>query len=202
MPSFLTPCLRYTTLLLVLAALSLAFVRPSAAQNRSDRYLIHVSPEASTCRYQIQGQPNQDVFLIRPGGLLTVQARGGLWVDVSVEDDPRGVPGMRNRRGAALRQNAPRDTLIARDAIGRSTEHHVRIQCCLQRGRRADACPQWTDALPPETTTGDAHPGRMLPPHSTQTMRGPSVLSLPPMPAPLPIPLPPGGPVMRVEEDG
>jgi len=200
----LPPGLRSAALLLAIAVAGLAFAPSSAAQNRSDRYLIHVSPDDSTCRYQIQGQPTQDVFLIRPGGLLTVQARGGLWVDLSVEDDPRGVPGTRNQRSLALRGNAPRDTLTVRSAIGRSTEHRVRIQCCLQRGRRANECPQWTDALPPETTTGDAAPRRMPPQPSSRTMRGPAAmpdpaaLSLPS----LPTPLPPGGPVMRVEEDG
>src|SRR6056297_1296130 len=119
--------LRSAALLLAIAVAGLAFTPSSAAQNRSDRYLIHVSPDDSTCRYQIQDQPNHDVFLIRPGGLLTVQARGGLWVDLSVEDDPRGVPGTRNQRSLALRENAPRDTLTVRSAIGRSTEHRVRL---------------------------------------------------------------------------
>jgi len=201
MPSSPTPGLRCAALLLAVAVASLA--PPSAAQNRSDRYLIQVSPDDSTCRYQIQDQPDQDVFLIRPGGLLTVQARGGLWVDVSVEDNPRGIPGTRNQRSLALRDNAPRDTLTARSAIGRSTEHRVRIQCCLERGRRTDECPQWRDALPPETTTGDATPRRMPPPHSSRAMRGPSAMPDPavlPVPFP-PAPLPPGGPVMRVEEE-
>lgn len=203
MPSSLTSGLRCVALLLAVAVASLALAPPSAAQNRSDRHLIQVSPEDSTCRYQIQGQPDQDVFLIRPGGFLTVQARGGLWVDVSVENTPRGIPGTRNQRSLALRDNAPRDTLTVRSAIGRSTEHRVRIQCCLERGRRTNECPQWTDALPPETTTGDATPRRVPPSHSSQTVRGPSAM---PDPAVLPgsfppAPLPPGGPVMRVEEE-
>jgi hypothetical protein len=77
----------------------------------------------------------------------------------------------------------------ARSTIGRSTDHKVQIQCCPERGAR-DECPKWMDALPPRTTMGTGDPGlRGLP------ERGPTAgTATEPM-------QPPGGPVMRVDEN-
>jgi hypothetical protein len=90
-----------------------------------------VAPEGGFCVYEVQNQANQDFFVINPGGRVLVQAQRGLWVGVFVQNDPRGIPGTRNRRMVALRTQVPRDTLLVRSAIGRPTEHQVQIQCSL-----------------------------------------------------------------------
>ncbi|PEN11088.1 hypothetical protein CRI94_16845 [Longibacter salinarum] len=174
--------------LLVLASFLLLPLE-AAGQNRSDRYLIRVYDDGGTCRYQIQNHANQDLFNIRPAGTLTVASKGNLWVDVTVQDDPRGTPGTRSQRSIAVREQNGKGMVTARSAIGRSTEHKVQIQCCLVRGSRNE-CPKWTDALPPDTSMGwmPSVPEGM--PSS-----GPSATE------PLDPPQPPGGPVMRVDEN-
>jgi hypothetical protein len=183
-------------LLLGVGAGSLCLAPPADAQNRSDRYQILVSPHPDGCQYQIEEQVNQDLFIMRPGGQLTVDAREGLWVDVTVEDDARGIPGTRNRRSLSLRQNESRAVLTARSSIGKNTEHRVRIQCCKSRNPRAE-CPAWTDAVPPTTTTGSLD-APVLPPERTgiASSRGPAVVLAPVSSSPLPA----GGPVMQIEE--
>lgn len=189
-------CIQFCVVLLLLSA---GLVPEADAQSQKDRHRIRVTPEGDACLYQIQGQDNQDLFVVSPGGLVTIQARGGLWVDARVEDDPRGVPGTRNRRMLALRTQAPRDTLIARSSMGRSTEHRVRIQCCTSRVR-GRACPRWTDAQPYKTESGRLNEGASgFIRGSSPDVRGPSAPSSE-INGPSDPP-PPGGPVMRVEEE-
>lgn len=181
---------RPATLLCVLF-LSLSFLAPpdAEAQRRSDRYTINVFDDDGTCRYQIANQADQDLFLIRPGGSVTVRTKGKLWVDVTVEDDPRGTPGARSQRAMALREENQSNALMARSAIGRSTEHKVRIQCCPSLGGRNE-CPRWVDAQPPSRSMGAILPGDEM-----TAPRGPSTVE-PVGPA-----WPAGGPIMRVDED-
>ena len=218
---------RASTLLLALILLCpLLHVDATAQNRRSDRHVIRVTPGTTSegargCFYEIQGQADQDLFAISPGGLVTVRALRGLRVDVAVDNDPGGIPGTRNRRATALGRSAPQDTLVARSAIGRSTDHRVRIQCCPDlRGRgRGQECPRWTDALPSTLGTGALRmaplpPDRMATASWTGAARGPMARpALPPPAHPGDQPLgnqppgnqplgnqPPGGPVMRVEE--
>lgn len=215
----LSRCSSARALLLVAAYLFAGYglLAPDAsAQNPAaakDRHTIVVEPGADACTYRIQGQTNQDVFVIRPQGRLTVRALRGLWVDVSVEDDvrtidneARRVPGMRRQRTLALRQ--PRgqalrqDTLSVRAAIGQTTEHRVRIECC-PRQTRSQGCPEWQAAQPYDASTGDAGRPRFYDPNRTPAFTGPSAapVRLPAaLVAPPSLPLPPGGPVMRIEE--
>lgn len=181
---------------IIVFLLSALLVLDADAQRRKDRHRIRVMPEGETCLYQIRDQTNQDLLVISPGGLVTIQARRGLWVDVFVEDDARGVPGTRNRRTLALRAQAPRDTLVARTAVGRSTEHQLKIQCCMSRDR-GPTCPRWTDAQPHPTDDErrNGTSSAFLP--SDPVARGPSA----PMSGDRPPSSPPGGPVMRVEEE-
>lgn len=181
---------------LLLLSFSLPF--EADAQSRKDRHRIRVAPEGESCVYEIQNQANQDFFVINPGGRVLVQAQRGLWVDVFVQNDPRGIPGTRNRRMVALRKQVPRDTLFVRSAIGRPTEHQVQIQCCLSRGQ-GRACPRWSDARPPTTETGRPDGGSSSVLGSTSDLRGPAA-SPPPVSLTDP-PRPPGGPVMRIEEE-
>lgn len=192
----MSPFLLRFALLFALGAGSLCLAPSADAQNRSDRYQIFVSPHPGGCQYQIEGQVDQDLFVMRPGGKLTVRAREGLWVDVAVDNDAGGIPGTRNRRSLALRQNAPRAVLTARSAIGKNTKHRVRIQCCKSESPRAE-CPAWTDAVPPAPATG-ALDAPALPPERTgmASSRGPAVFPVPASSSPLPA----GGPVMQIEE--
>jgi hypothetical protein len=160
-----------------------------AAQSRSDRYVIRVFEQADVCRYQIQDHADQDLFHIRPGGTVTIQTKEALWVDVAIQDDSRGTPGTRSRRSVALRSANDGDVITARSSLGRSTEHKVQIQCCVER-REQEECPKWTDARPPRTAMGTGDPGL-----SGLPARGPAAGAVT-EPA-----LPPGGPVMRVDEN-
>jgi len=159
------------------------------AQSRSDRYVIRVFEQADVCRYQIRGHADQDLFHIRPGGTVSIQTKEALWVDVTVQDDARGTPGTRSRRSLALRRENAGGVITARSTIGRSTDHKVQIQCCPERGAR-DECPKWMDARPPRTTMGTGDPEL-----SGLPARGPAAGAVS-KPA-----LPPGGPVMRVDEN-
>lgn len=182
--------IRRPATLLCVVLLSLGFLAPSGAeaQSRSDRYTINVFDDDGTCRYQIANHADQDLFRIRPGGTVTVRTKGRLWVDVSVEDDPRGTPGARSQRLMTLRRENQSNALKARSAIGRSTEHKVRIQCCPSLGRR-DECPRWVDAQPPSRSTG-----AILPRDAMTAPRGPSTEE------PVAPSWPAGGPIMRVDE--
>lgn len=166
----------------------------AAGQSRGSAHIV-VEPKGATCIYQIQNQTDQDLLIVAPDSAVTIEARRGLWVDVSVEDDPRGVPATRNLRALSLRTNAGRGRLVARSAIGRSTEHRLHIQCCTERAE-GRGCPRWMDAQPPSMNTGALHDVPVLPPDIGVAARGPSAL----LPLPRPTEMPPGGPVMRVEE--
>jgi len=180
----------------LLVAVGLGLPRPADAQNRSDRYQIFVSPHPEGCQYEIEGQTNQDFFIIRPGGRLTVESREGMWVDVTVDDDARGIPGTRNKRSLALRQNASRAMLTARSPIGKNTEHRVRIQCCKSESPRSE-CPAWTDAVSPVSATGSLDAPALSPERSgAAVVRGPALSPQ----TTTSLPLPAGGPVMQIEE--
>lgn len=176
------------------AVISLVWVSSDAvAQNRSDRYTIIVKADDGTCRYQIRNQANQDLFVIAPGGVVSVLPRGDIWVDVAVEDDLRGTPGTQNERSMALRQADESRALMARGDIGRSTEHKVRIECCPER-RGRNECPRWVEAQPPSVSMGSMgiEPVGI---DAGMPLHGPSAGDTP-RPA-----LPAGGPIMRVEEN-
>lgn len=167
----------------------------ASGQSRSGSAHIVVEPKGAACVYQIQDQTDQDLLIVAPDSAVTVEARRGLWVDVSVEDDPRGVPATRNLRALSLRSDQGRGSLVARSAIGRSTEHRLHIQCCTERAE-GRGCPRWMDAQPPSMNTGALRDVPVLPPDIGGAARGPSAL----LPLPRPSEMPPGGPVMRVEE--
>ena len=175
--------------------LGVLFTSGAAGQSRSGSAHIVVEPKGATCVYQIQDQTDQDLVIVAPDSVVTVEARRGLWVDVTVEDDPRGVPATRNLRAVSLRPDQDRGRLVARSAIGRSTEHRLRIQCCTERAE-GRGCPRWMDAQPPSMDTGELQNVPVLPAEEVIGARGPSAL----LPLLRPSEMPPGGPVMRVEE--
>lgn len=182
-------------LMLCLFAFTLSVPERAEAQSRADRYTILVFEDGDMCRYQIQDHSDQDVFNIAPGGMLTIMAKGGLWVDSSVQDDPRGTPGTRSQRTVAVREEDGSQSFTARSEIGRSTEHKVQIQCCPSR-RGRNECPKWIDAEPPRTSTGAVG---MDAPGPEQ--RGPSAGEPVPSEQPIGSEQPAGGPVMRVDEN-
>jgi hypothetical protein len=189
----------------------LCAAHPVGAQDRETgppaRAVIAVAPADNACTYRIRNQQNQDRFSLRPAGVLRVQVRGGLWVDVTVEDDAAaGIPGTRAGRTLVLRGanggRAVRDSLVARSAVGETTEHQVHVQCCLEESRgqgQGQECRRWADARPPEMTTGVLRPGALPRPHRPAEARGPAAPPLRTASTPLK-PLPPGGPVMEVQE--
>ena len=203
-------CAALTAVLLLVTAV-FAPITYAQAPPAKERHTILVRPQGNTCVYQIADQTNQDVFIVRPNGAVVVRAQNGLWADVTVEDaevrganGPRSVPGVQNsRRGFTLRPEASQvafqDAFNVRSSIaeGTSTEHRVRIRCCPERGRGQE-CPAWQDAQPysPMSQDGGGGSASLLPFNHSNLARGP--MAAPPAP---PTPLPPGGPVMRVEEE-
>lgn len=203
-PSTILRSVRFAVLSIALCLTAGAFMAPMAnAQPAKERHTILVRPQGDTCEYEITGQTNQDLFIARPNGAVILRVQGGLWVDAGVEDGsvrgangPRSVPGAQNRRNFALRTQTPQDAFTVRSRIGQTTEHRVRIQCCANRNR-GRGCLEWQDAQPfnPTAQEGGGGSASLLPFDSGSMMRGPVA---PPAP---PVPLPPGGPVMRVEEE-
>ncbi len=200
---------RYTALVAILlwGGATICSTAHAQAPPAEERHTILVRPQGNTCVYQIVGQANQDLFVVRPNGAVVIRARNGLWVDVAVEDaevattvpSAGRVPGTRNRRSFALRPQAPQDAFTVRSAVEgtASTEHRVRIQCCPTR-ERGQGCPAWQDAQPHDPASGERGGSASLLDHSTGTMmRGPAA----PPAVSTPRPVPPGGPVMRVEEE-
>jgi len=202
---------RYTALvaILLLGGATICSTARAQAPPAKEQHTILVRPQGNTCVYQIRDQTNQDLFVVRPNGAVVVRAQNGLWVDVTVDDaevrsadGPRSVSGVQNSRSSfTLRpqasQAAFQDALTVRSSIagGASTEHRMRIQCCPERARGQE-CPAWQDAQPYDPASGErGGSASLLPSNRGKVARGP-------MAAPVPLtPLPPGGPVMRVEEE-
>jgi hypothetical protein len=184
----------------------IASTASAQAPPAKERHTIAVRAQGNTCVYQIMDQANQDLFVVRPNGAVILRAQSGLWVDIAVEDaevqgssGARNVPGTRNRRSFALRPQAPQDAFTARSVLegASSTEHRVRIQCCPTR-ERGQGCPAWQDAQPHNPASGESGgSASLLDSGAGMMMRGPAA----PPAVHSPLPLPPGGPVMRVEEE-
>ena len=200
-PSCAVRCITLSIALFVAAGA--AAVPTANAQPAKERHTILVRPQGGACMYEITGQANQDLFVVRPNGAVILRAQEGLWVDASVEDvrveranGQRSVPGAQNRRSFALRPRTPQDAFTVRGQMGQTTEHRVRIQCCANRDR-GQGCLEWQDAQPfdPSAQQGGGGSAFLLRPDAGTMLRGPAA---PPAP---PVPLPPGGPVMRVEEE-
>ena len=194
---------RCTALVAILFLSAMAILSTASAQAlpAKERHTILVRPQGNTCVYQIMDQSNQDLFVIRPNGAVILRAQQGLWVDVSVEDadGPRNAPGNQNRRSFALRQRTPQDAFTVRGSINRTTEHRIQIQCCPERGARGRGCPAWQDAQPYDPTAGESGGGSafLIRPDEGAMRRGPAA----PEEVAAPPTVPPGGPVMRVEEE-
>ena len=205
--STVLPACRLALIAVVLWSTGLIASTASAqAPPAKERHTIAVRAQGNTCVHQILDQANQDLFVVRPNGAVVLRAQNGLWVDVAVEDAEvqgssgvRSVPGARNRRSFALRPQAPQDAFTVRSVLegASSTEHRVRIQCCPTR-ERGQGCPAWQDARPHNPASGEGG-GRAsrLDAGTHMMMRGPAALPA----AHTPLPFPPGGPVMRVEEE-
>lgn len=201
MRTILPPCLApravHTSVLIILASTLLA--TSAVAQTPKERHRIVIEPGTEACVYRIHDQVNQDVFVTRPGGAVVFRALRGLWVDISVEDAPGAVPGTQHRRALALRTRTPQNAFTVRGGRGQTTEHRVRIQCCLNR-TRGPGCPQWTDAVPHVPAPDPGGNALWLGPRSALRGHGPAPQVAPPPFRASPT-VPPGGPVMRVEEE-
>jgi hypothetical protein len=186
--------------------LSGLWVAEAEAQRRSlHRIVMH--QEGEVCYYQIQDQADQSAFRITPLGAVLFQSRGGVKVRVEVADaevdDGRGtrrpIPGVAGNKKAEVSGGQPVQSLAVREAQGVDTDHKVNIQCCTDRN--LFGC-KWSDAQPAQSSAEmGAVPGSFLDfgaaPSGPNPMRGPA----PSDPYWMIAPLPPGGPVMKIEED-
>lgn len=204
--------------LLTASILTLAIAASTSAQPRKSNHDIRVYTQGSTCYYQIDEQQNQDLFRIAPGGGVRFYANQGsaarMLINIEVQNDASGRSGAQGNGRASLQTGKPVATIKARNAIGQTTQHPVRIQCCLNA--TGNQCPNWLEAQPYTGSTSGLGPqwedatwsipvirtaahGPFAPDELTHDERAAGVS--PEVPRSLPRPLPGGGPVMEVEED-
>lgn len=205
-------CLPFAALL----GLFLLLPDPASAQDRKPVHYITISGDSddNTCYYQIEGQANQDLFRIAPRGALIFNASADFDVEATIEPDAEGTAGIAgnaNQNKFAIQSRGVTPVAVRR-ALGKDSEHKVRIQCCTDKGFFGGC--KWTPAepIPSEMQEMGYAPQRNAPrpmaPHAAQTLpapHGPSAPSvLPDLLRDDPPPRPPvetGGPVMKVEED-
>lgn len=116
---------------MVLVALVACLATPLWAQDlpKRDAYTIQVFAREGTCFYQIEDYPDQDVFVISPGGQVTLSAMGTdakVVIEKDTEDRLAGAAGDASRK---IREGKP-FTFTARAPRGRSSRHQVSIRCC------------------------------------------------------------------------
>lgn len=176
--------------------------RNAEAQERKPLHRIRIFQEDDVCFYQIQGQTNQDTFRITPLGAVIFRTNG-VKAQVEVDDAQVGdetIPGMAAEKSAEISEGRPVQSLAVRTARGMNTDHKVNIRCCTSRN--LFGC-RWLEAqpAPPPKSMGAA--SGFLPGVNPSFGGGPRAMS---RAIPLPsrgerIGLPPGGPIMKIEED-
>jgi hypothetical protein len=203
-------------LLTALLGLFILLPDPASAQDRKPVHYITISGDSddNTCYYQIEGQDDQDLFRIEPRGALIFNSSADFDVEATIEPNAEGTAGVagaasQNRFEVTARGVTP---VAVRRAMGKDSEHKVRIQCCTDKGFFGGC--KWTPAepIPSEVQQMGYAPRSTAPrpmkPHAAQTIpapHGPSAPSiLPDLVRDASPPRPPaetGGPVMKVEED-
>jgi hypothetical protein len=183
----------------------------TAAQDRKAVHYIAISGSTTdnTCHYQIEGQDDQNQFRIAPRGALIVTSSADFAVETTIEPDAAGTAGIAgDPRQNTFEVKAGSVTPIAvRRAMGKNTEHLVRIRCCTDRGFFGGC--KWAPAepLPAEPQQMGYAPQRLSPrsPEAFPAPHGPSAPAMLPDVRPdnaVPgSPTRTGGPVMKVEED-
>ncbi len=196
------------TIALLGAILLLSTVTDEAeAQQRRSLHRIEIYQQGDMCYYRIQDQVNQEQFRITPLGAVLFQAKGGLKVEIEVDDaevadrqgQPQAIAGLAGARKTEISDRRPIQSVAVREARGVNSEHKVNIRCCT--GRTILGC-RWSDAQPSETATGGIP--QSGPDLNALLHRGPHASD-----GSIPVQsewrlerlFGPGGPVMKIEED-
>ncbi len=169
----------------------LAWSLPASAQPVKPVQHIRIRAEANQCVYRIMDQVDQDVIVVPPRGKVLFQFQGGVRGIAQITQSPDGTPGTEG--GSVVTSGlGPERTLDVRRSIGRTTEHQVRIQCCMDR--RGRMCNRWLDAAGADQDQDlGQHAGGPL-----EALSGPSAQdAVPADPATV---SGPGGPKMKVQE--
>lgn len=132
-------------------AIPLGLVPAVGAQTAPPVQHIRIQEEGGQCVYRLADQQDQDEFTIQPDGRVVFQFLRGLKATALITQAPDGAPGARGANVIVIGQGGPR-SLDVRRAIGRDTEHQVRIQCCMER--RGNDCSRWRDAVAAEMGIG------------------------------------------------
>lgn len=203
-PSFLAAVV--LLMLIVLAGLP----GEATAQERKPIHYISVTGSSAdnTCFYQIEDQENQDLLRITPRGALIFTSSADFPIETTIEPDAEGNAGVAGGQGMntfTTREQSVTPVAV-RAAMGKNTDHKVRIQCCTDKGLFGGC--RWTPAEPISSESGQmGYAPQTMPPHTMQTApapHGPSAPSL--LPDVLLRDLTPhsptrtGGPVMKIEE--
>ena len=191
--------------LLALGLAVLSGPQEAMAQERPTSQTITVSLENGVCLYEIEGQADQDLFTIAPGGMLTLMAEG-TDARVEIQPDPTSaVPGVaagekpdvKLKAGDQAKQRRVRSSIAAQ----RVTEHKVAIRCCDGfgfLGLIGSRCGNEQEARARTDMMGMAPGGESYPDGIRQSgPQAPAEANSAVWP-----PVVGGGPVMEVEDDG
>jgi len=182
----------------------------AAAQERKSIHYISITASGAdnTCFYQIEDQENQDLLRITPRGALIFTSSANVPIETTIEPDAEGNTGVAGGQGTNTFTTSERGVtpIAVRAAIGKSTDHQVRIQCCTDRSLFGGC--KWTPAEPISSESGQmGYAPQTMPPHTMQTAPAPHGPSAPSVLPDLLRDLAPhnptrtGGPVMKIEED-
>lgn len=117
--------------------------------------------------YRVADQLDQDLIVVPPRGRVIFQFQGGVRGIALITQAPDGTSGTQGAN-VVTSGRGPDRTLDVRRELGRTTEHQIRIQCCMDR--QGQTCERWQDAVATPEDLGqrsaaprDAHSGPSAP---------------------------------------
>ena len=162
------------------AALFLAASAAHAQPAAPEHHRVAVTHTGGQCTYTIQGQADQDEFVVEPGGTVAFNPGASL-VRVEVLPDSSGIEGGEGRRAFWV-PGGRTYTFPVRTDLDRLTRHEVVIECCTDRRRRR-SCPagRLVRATPASLTGSHHDPAGAAEPVSGPSASGPPATTGPPV---------------------